>query len=617
MASNTPSPGNPHPDDRNPPDTPPQNESPLGEWLGAEEVGPAPGVGSHDPDPITEQVLFDDLLPLTNPPAPSKPIPTADPVTPAPIADPEDAVGDVPLAGPGSGWENTPLGGVPAPGSSLFGGGFLHTGSDVYRDSTPSGGAKTGPTQAPGSSIFEITPPPVGEAQPAGDAATGNSDVLSGPLEEGSDVLRQIGQPDAGSSNIFDSRPDGSGRFEDPGDPTEPVTEIRAADPSGEWAAADPLRPGSGLFGDPADTDPLRPGSEVFGTRPDSGEVFEPRPGSEVFEERPGSEVFHPSPEDNDPRRPDSDVFRGGPADAGAGWPGSAVFGAEPTDPDLLEPDDGRGPADDEADDRFEDSGVDLLNPIPDLPTDGASEGGSIFDMEQARDGGSDLEALSMPDDEDEVTENIHLPTGETGPRSDLFRGPDSGTGDHDRVSFELPDRPPGEGEPSQQVSGLIDWTAPVEGAELASAGLSDSEATEVGVPDLARLTSGAPTPVNTPGPGRRPPSTIPDMSMTERRRPDSRPDSRPGSQWMFPEPAPARSSRTGWLVGTALGLLLGAGAVAGAYFAGLLPSRTADPVRQVATGTPSTPTPAPAPAATPPPGIRRRSWPPATRPRR
>lgn len=569
MASNTPTPGNPRPDDRTPPDTPPQHESPLGEWLGAEEVGPAPGAGSHDPDPITEQVLFDDLLPLTNPPRPSEPIPTADPVTPAPAADPEDAVADVPPAGPGSGWENTPLGGVPAPESSLFEGGLLHTGSDVYREPAPSGGATSGPTRAPGSSIFEFPPPSAGE----GGSATGNSDVFSGPLEEGSDVLRQIGRPDAGGSNIFDARPEGSGRFEDPADATEPVTEVRMPDGSGEWPAPDPLRPGSDLF--------------------------EARPGSGVFEPRPGSELFHPSPEDNPPR-PDSGVFPEGMADDDAGSPSSDVFGAEPTQSDLHDPDDRHGPAGV----AFEDSGVDLLNPIPDLPADEVSAGGgSIFDMDKpAADGsGLDLDALPMPDDE-EATESIHLPTGETGPRSDLFRGADPGTGDHDRVSFDLPDRPPGDPEPSAQVSGLIDWTAPVEGAELGSAGLSESEATEVGVPDLRGLTSETSAPVNTPGPARRPPSTVPDMGLTERRRPPSRPDSRPGSQWMFTEPTPARSSRTGWLAGTALGLLLGAGAVTGAYFAGLLPSRTEGPVRQAASNTPQTqaPSPAPAPAGSP-----------------
>ena len=452
---------------------------------------PRAGAGSHDPDPLTEQVLFDDLLPLTNPPRPSEPIPTADPVTPAPVADPEDAVADVPLAGSGSGWD-APSG--TAPESALFEGGLLHTGSDVFSDPTSSGGAKSGPVRAPGSSIFEFGPPSAG----GGESAAGNSDVLSDPREEGSDVLRRIAQPDTGSSNIFDARPEGSGRFEDPADATEPVTEVRVPDPSGEWPTPDPLRPSSDMFSDPTAADPLRPGSGVFEARPGSG-VFEKRPDSEVFERQPGSAVFHPSPEDN-PRRPDSGVFPLGETDADAGSPSSDVFDAEPTQSDLHDPDDRHDVA-------FEDSGVDLLNPLPDLPTDEVSAGGgSIFDMDKPGGDGSglDLDALPTPDD-DEVTESIHLPTGETGPRSDLFRGPDSGTGDHDRVSFELPDRPPGEDEPSQQVSGLIDWTSPVEGAELGSAGLSDSEATEVGVPDLRGLTSEAPTPVSTPArPGVR-----------------------------------------------------------------------------------------------------------------
>ncbi|HVK08282.1 MAG TPA: hypothetical protein VM597_05840, partial [Gemmataceae bacterium] len=355
-----------------------------------------------------------------------------------------------------------------------------------------------------------------------------------------------------------------------------------------------------------------RPGSEVFGSRPGS-EVFE-RPGSEVFEKqpdsgelfetRPGSELFHPAPEDN-PRRPGSDVFREAPTVAGQVWPGSEVFGEEPTDADLLVPDDGREAADDQHDIQFEDSGVDLLNPMSDQP-DAETSGGSIFDLERTEGDSSDLDvdALPMPSDA-EATESIHLPTGETGPRSDLFRDPDPGTDDHDRVSFELPDRPPGDAEPSQQVSGLIDWAAPVEGAELAaSEGLTESEARAAGVPDLQSLAGAAttPAPATTPGPSRRPPSTIPDMSMTERRRPGSRPDSRPGSQWMFPEPAPARSSKTGWLAGTALGLLLGAGGVGGAYLGGLLPSKESDKTPPVTQGRPATqpPTVAEAPPGSP-----------------
>src|SRR5262245_40742645 len=134
MSSNTPSPDDPRPDDRNPP---PERQL---DWLGAEEVGPAPGAGSHDPDPITEQVLFDDLLPLTNPPASGGPIPTADPVTQAPLEDPEDAMADLP-----------PAGTVPVPGSSLFEAGE----SDVFA-APPSGKTPTGPFQMPGSSVFEL-----------------------------------------------------------------------------------------------------------------------------------------------------------------------------------------------------------------------------------------------------------------------------------------------------------------------------------------------------------------------------------------------------------------------------------------------------------------------------
>ncbi len=585
MASKTPSPGSPHPDDR----TPPQNEPRLSDWLGEEESGPAPGAASHDPDPITEQVLFDDLLPLTNPPAPSEPIPLADPVTPGPTADPEDAVADLPLAGPGSGWVDAATGIEVPPGSSLFEGGLMYSGSDVYREGPPSNRTPTGPVPVPpGSSIFEITPPPAGEA-PA-EAQTGNSDVLSGPLEEGSDVLRQIAKPDSGTSNIFDARPEGSGRFEDPSQATEPVTEIRPMGESGEWPASDPLRPASDVFGNLSSPETeQRPGSEVFGERP----------GSEVFGERPGSDVFIPSPEDNPPR-PGSEVFGEAPADAGEKWPGSEVFGEDLTEADLHEPGEGHPLVGGDSGVHFEDSGVDLLNPIPDLPDEETPEGGSIFDLEPSGEGSElDVDALPMPDDE-EATESIHLPTGEAGPRSDLFRGLDAGTGDHERVSFDLPDRSPDDPEPSAQVSGLIDWTAPVEGAELASAGLSDAEAAAAGIPDLNRLAAetSTPTPVNTPGPSRRPPSTIPDMSMTERRRPDSR----PSSEWMFPQPQ-VRTSKTGWLVGSALGLLVGAGGFAGAYLAGLLPSRTADTGRPVVSAPPpptQTVAPTPAPAGAP-----------------
>lgn len=596
MASNTPSPDDPRPDDRNPP----RPERQL-DWLGAEEVGPAPGAGSHDPDPITEQVLFDDLLPLTNPPASGGPIPTAEPVTQAPLEDPEDAMADLPPAGPQSGWVDAPAGTVPAPGSSVFDLGQVPGGSDVFA-APPSGKTPTGPFRMPGSSIFELTPPPVGKT-------ASDSDVLSDALEEGSDVLGKVARPGPGASSIFEARPEGSGRFEGPADAAGPVSDVRVPDPSGEWAAADPLRPGSEIFEDPDAAGP-RPGSGVFEARPGSGTfearpgsgvfdagrpgsgVFDDqatdydagRPGSEIFDEqatdadavRPGSEVFDDQATDFDAGRPGSEVFEDQPTDA-AEWPGSEIFDDQATDAGVFKPDE---PGERAAGVPFPDSGVDLLHPAADLPADEVSGGGSIFDMEKPGPGASDLleaDALQLPDDSEASS---ILPTGETGPRSDLFRGPDSGTGDHERVSFELPDHPPGAGDPSQQVSGLIDWTAPVEGVELsASAGLTDSEAAQAGVPNLRELTAETQVPVTTPGPRR--PSTIPDMRMTERQRPDSR----PGSQWMFyEEPRAKTGGRTGWLVGSALGLLLGAGAVTGAYFAGLLPSRTSEPARVAGT---------------------------------
>jgi hypothetical protein len=66
-------------------------------------------------------------------------------------------------------------------------------------------------------------------------------------------------------------------------------------------------------------------------------------------------------------------------------------------------------------------------------------------------------------------------------------------------------------------------------------------------------------------------------MQATARRRPGSQ----TGSAWSIHDMAPpAKSGGVGWLVGTVVGLLVGAAGVTGAYFAGILPSRTSDPVR-------------------------------------
>lgn len=484
MSTDAPSPGTPHPDDKSrPADRPGHPEPQLGDWLGAEEVGPAPGAGSHDPDPITEQVLFSDLLPKPEP---------------APPADPADALADLPPADPtvpGSGWLEPGRPGESSPGFQAPAGG----GSSLFGEGVPGG-----------SNVFDDQP---ASAAPAGGPEEG-SNVLSAPPADvppdgGSDVLRSITDPDATSSNIFDARPEGSARFEDPAEATEPVTQVR---PSSE-TFDDPLHPASDVFAGPAETD-------------------------------------H------------------GPAD----------------DAGLFEPA-GRGP-------RFEDSGVDLLHPEGEAgPEEAAAPASSIFEMPRPGDG-SDLDVAALPmaaDDED--TESIHLPTGEAGPPSDLFRGLDAGTGEHDRVSFDMPDRDRSSGpesDASQQVSGLIDWTVPVEGAELEeSARLTESDVAAAGVPDLQGLAAETPppTPASTPGPAptRRPPSTVPDMGITARRRPGSQ----TGSQWSIHDmPAPsAKSGGVGWLVGTAVGVLLGAGAFAGAYFTGLLPSRASDPIRGAATG--------------------------------
>jgi hypothetical protein len=538
--SDTPSPGTPHPDDKNPQTGPPeQSERPLTDRLFPEEAGPASGPGYHDPDPITEQVLFDDLLP-----------PELRGSQPPP-ADPDDALADLPPpagpTGPGSGWLEEPPAGGAAPatspysvepqggsdvfsdprsggpgahGSSVFGEELLE-GSDVFRTSPG------GPTRVPGSSIFELRPDELAAAD-----TLGGSDILSAPPDatppaDGSDVLQRITDPDATSSNIFDSHPEGSGRFEDPAEATEPVTQVRTPPP------ADPLRPASDVF------DTHQPASEVFG---------DPQP---------------------------TDAENSGVRDG--------------LEPEFGTPPAGRGRAPEtEEEVIFEDSGVDLLNPEEGVEHDEPeASASSIFNKSKAGDGSElDVPSLASSAEDDEATESIHPLTRPIRPPSDLFEMEDAGTGDHERVSFELSDHDPvigPEAEPSQQVSGMIDWTVPVEGADLpASSRMTDSEATEAGIPDLQTAETPPPTPTPTPGPVRRPPSTIPDMGLTER----SRPSSRAGSNWSIhdipaPQP-PARSGRAGLLAGLAVGLLVGAGGFAAAYFGNLLPDRSGAPPRQV-----------------------------------
>lgn len=160
-----------------------------------------------------------------------------------------------------------------------------------------------------------------------------------------------------------------------------------------------------------------------------------------------------------------------------------------------------------------------------------------------------------------ELGEDIHIKEP-TEPSSHIFMPEQDGGDDDPDVSFALPR--PEDAAASGPTSGLIDWSTPGSGPKLTDH-LTAEEAEAAGVPDLAELARQ----IDTPRPAATPAPAPP------RRNPPAPPAAAP------PRPAAKTSGLASWVGGTAVGLLVGIGLSAGAYFTGLVPNSEAKPIAE------------------------------------
>lgn len=165
---------------------------------------------------------------------------------------------------------------------------------------------------------------------------------------------------------------------------------------------------------------------------------------------------------------------------------------------------------------------------------------------------------LAGTEEDLELDEDIHATETST-PSSHIFMPEHDGGADDANVSFALPQ--PEDAAASGPTSGLIDWSTPGSGPKLTDH-LTAEEAEAAGVPDLAELARqiDTPRPAATPAPRRSQPA-----------QPAAAP----------PPPAAKTSGLVSWLGGTAVGLLIGIGLSAGAYFTGLVPNSEAKQIAE------------------------------------
>jgi len=400
---------------------------------------------------------------------------------------------------------------------------------------------------SPGSGWLDVPAP---RATPAPKSKAPESSDIFGPMSAlgESDVIRNLHEPTPSSSNIFDAPFAGSSRFENPQDGTEDVTE-------GLASALEPIEPSSDFFASDSELS-LQTGS-------DATDMIEavPMPASLSSDSGPdfnrtsvgdsSSNLFADSSDDdeisygesgvnlmNPDRGPDSGVFVGA---------GSSIFGADLNDVN----DAGRVDVDEipmmaSSDDPAD---AELFDPEPIENTSNIFERGSKGSGAKKPIRASDIDFRNASDTDDL-----------TPPRKPI-RASDVDFGDA-RGTDLFP--------PPDADGGQVDWSLPEQEEEdLLSAQMSimPSELTsDLDVNDLlADAEDQSELPITTTASRKR--QSLPVQTEVDPPRPSR---TRPIERATPDRPRRGGAGRT--IAAGFLGLVLGAGALGGAHFAGVLP---------------------------------------------